>query len=199
MLWEGDLVYQMNLALQVHTNLLLVDLGCRIGVYSVWAAAVGRPVLAAESDPTYITLMQKTIRANGLDSYITLLANSLSDSRQQATGPTQQPVTKRGMDKFLVHSICLDDLTPLVAGIAVYLRMDARYGHPRVFSCASVFFRAVSVKIIQMEWVGHSGANRDLIAEIMTGYGYTMSTRSTVQTVENMKDSKDVFFLRTSS
>ncbi|XP_059145573.1 uncharacterized protein LOC131932650 [Physella acuta] len=60
---------------------------------------------------------------------------------------------KDAMGLFLVDTICLDDLLPLVKAPSVYLKMDIEGSEPKALECAQKFFETVHVRFVLMEWL----------------------------------------------
>ncbi|GFO03204.1 hypothetical protein PoB_002970900 [Plakobranchus ocellatus] len=62
--WEPDLLDQMQTFFEHHPTAQLVDLGCNIGVYSLLAARLGRPVLAVDALPANLALLELSLLTN---------------------------------------------------------------------------------------------------------------------------------------
>ena len=75
----------INLAIMAHKNLLqdpemvLLDIGANIGVFTVPAAARGHTVMAIEPFPPHLKLLKRSIEMNGLEEHVEIYEHGLSD------------------------------------------------------------------------------------------------------------------------
>ncbi|CAG5118148.1 unnamed protein product [Candidula unifasciata] len=63
-IWEQELVSQMGEFFQNNPDSQLVDLGCNIGVFTLFAASISKPVLAVDILPSNLALIQLSIALN---------------------------------------------------------------------------------------------------------------------------------------
>ncbi|CAL1542029.1 unnamed protein product, partial [Lymnaea stagnalis] len=146
---------------------MLFDVGCNIGEYTLWAVALGRAVVCVEMLMDNVQRVQMALKLSGLSNQVTIVNNALySDHRSLETtfirkslGTSRLNVSKPfGLDrvdqsrKVVVKTICIDDLTPLMRGRNVYLKMDIENTEQHALVCAHKFFHEVNVRVVQMEW-----------------------------------------------
>ncbi|KAI8787509.1 hypothetical protein BgiBS90_012647 [Biomphalaria glabrata] len=62
--WEMDRLIDMEWTLQAYTDMQLVDLGCNVGVFTLYAAGMGRHVLAVDVLPSNLKLLQVSLTLN---------------------------------------------------------------------------------------------------------------------------------------
>ncbi|BFY99130.1 hypothetical protein BsWGS_02170 [Bradybaena similaris] len=63
-IWEQELVSQMEAFFQNNPDSQLVDLGCNIGAFTMFAASLSKPVLAVDILPSNLALIQLSIALN---------------------------------------------------------------------------------------------------------------------------------------
>uniref|UniRef100_A0A2C9LMC6 Methyltransferase FkbM domain-containing protein n=1 Tax=Biomphalaria glabrata TaxID=6526 RepID=A0A2C9LMC6_BIOGL len=88
--WEMDLVYQMDTYFTINPNSQLVDLGCNIGVFTLFAASLGKHALALDILPSNLALLQLSILTN--DEHISQTKLTESDLVDEDIGEVLQHV-----------------------------------------------------------------------------------------------------------
>ncbi|XP_059146387.1 uncharacterized protein LOC131933913 [Physella acuta] len=216
-LWEKDLIHAMTDALKRDPDLMLLDIGANIGEYTLWAAAMGRQVVSVEMLLENVQRIQMALALSKLGGHVTIVNNALySDHRvleitfyKQRFGLTSINVSRVFRQEYVdtnqtirrVKTICIDDLTPLMLGKPVYIKMDIEKSEQFALVCAHRFFREVDVRIVQMEWHKRLPEESTPILEFMDLHGYACSFNSTVYVhVDPTKIGKniDVFFMKKS-
>lgn len=183
--WEPNYLYAVGSILRMNPDMLFLDLGCNIGVYTILAAKLGHKVFALDPNKINLRLLAKSVSLGGLTSKVTLLCNAISDVRKNVTltdivgnvGATFVESVEDGetgdldSDK-IVFSITLDDLLPVFKHQEVFIKMDIETYELRALRGAENFFKQVEVKYVLMEWLYHKqyDSGKEII-EIMTKYG----------------------------
>ncbi|XP_059146386.1 uncharacterized protein LOC131933912 [Physella acuta] len=216
-LWEKALVLEMDKALKLDPTLMLFDIGCNIGEYTMWAAALDRRVVCVEMLTENAQRVQVSLEVSNLSDHVTIVNNALySDHRVLEVTlyrgrmglprlNTSRVHNEELIDKFhpklKVKTICIDDLTPLMAGKHVYIKMDIENAEHYALKGAHRFFKEVDVRIVQMEWHRRIPSESNPIIEFMALHGYASSYDSTKYNPVDLKTNTqniDVFFMKKS-
>ncbi|GFO40765.1 hypothetical protein PoB_006727000 [Plakobranchus ocellatus] len=164
--WERENIQALYYAHLAHPDMMLVDLGCNLGVFTLQAAYMGMQVLAVDAMMSSLKLLQKSLFINGLSCHVTIVNNALYRERMTMR-LSLDPINVGGSrvvellasredkitQKNLINAICLDDLLPLVKGREVFLKMDIEASEDAVLECADQFFKEVNVKVFLLEWL----------------------------------------------
>ncbi|XP_062619986.1 uncharacterized protein LOC134281566 [Saccostrea cucullata] len=163
--WEQDFLNATGDILTKNQQITFVDLGCNIGVYTLFAAKLGIPVVSVDIFDKNLALLSKSLEINSLKENVTLVHNAISDERQNVTievvennigGSYVKPLkTDRMSRQIIIGSIFLDDLIPLIKTKDVFVKMDIEGTELKALKAAKNFFQTVNVKGILMEWVLH--------------------------------------------
>ncbi|KAH9523773.1 hypothetical protein Btru_040891 [Bulinus truncatus] len=164
--WEKENIEALYQIHMMFPGIVLVDLGCNIGVFTLPAARLGMEVIAVDAMKDSLRLLQRSLVINGLSCHVTLIHNALYRQRKQlrlAVDPSNiggssvveiiKSRKKKISPKYLVDAICLNDLVPLVEGKQVFLKIDLEGHEEHVLECAQDFFSKVDVKVLLIEWM----------------------------------------------
>ncbi|KAI8746395.1 hypothetical protein BgiBS90_033162, partial [Biomphalaria glabrata] len=189
-------------------DLILVDLGSNIGQYSLFAAAMGHRVLAVEMMPRNVQHLQTALQISGLGSKVTIVNNALySDHRSLkvqflegnigGTRVNDSHTSKIHLNTSSVQTICLDDLTPILAGSKAYVKMDIENTEHQALQCATIFFSEVDIQVVQMEWLDRDMQASEQILDFMDAYGYIISKDPNLhEPAHKTSIPKDIFFIK---
>ena len=78
------------------TSILLTDVGCNIGMYSLVVAAMGRQVVAVDADARNLELVRKSVELINRQSSTKLIYNSVSDGYETLYPYTVDPTNPGG-------------------------------------------------------------------------------------------------------
>ncbi|KAK0044027.1 hypothetical protein Bpfe_026541 [Biomphalaria pfeifferi] len=213
-LWESNLLDEMGKVLNKDPEMVLVDIGANIGVYTMWAAAMGHRVVSVEMLPNNAHLLQRSVEANNFDKQVVIVHNAVyKDHRLLGTkfvadnvGATRLNVsgTSLNLDNTMrtvqVHTICMDDLVPLLEGYSLFVKMDIERSEHYALSCADAFFSKLRVRVVQMEWQDRTEEEGDIIFKFLDAHGYQLSGSATRYTQVNVKTQPyDVYILKKQS
>ncbi|CAG5115282.1 unnamed protein product [Candidula unifasciata] len=172
--WEPENVEAMYEMHKRFPGLVLVDLGCNIGVFTLPAAKMGMEVVAVDSMLSSLQLLQRSLFINGLSCHVTLIHNALYRKQMQmrvALDPSNVGASKvveilefrrhKIHPSQLVDAVCLDDLMPLVKGKTVFLKVDLENNERALLECADQFFKYVNVKVLLIEWMYYRHNEKD--------------------------------------
>ncbi|XP_046543485.1 uncharacterized protein LOC124253717 [Haliotis rubra] len=173
--WEPDLLAAMATALTSVPNMHVIDIGCNVGMYTVYAALMGRKVVAVDPISSNLYLLYSSLTYAGVHDNVHLLLNAVSDhvepvkvliNRYNVGGSRIEPVSEstHNTNDTIVDSIVLDDLVRVVDFKKVFIKMDIEGHEVNVFRRASKFFQTFDVRYIMMEWMfqRHSPHGREI-------------------------------------
>ncbi|XP_061182433.1 uncharacterized protein LOC133190759 [Saccostrea echinata] len=177
--WEQDFLNATGDILTKNPHITFVDLGCNIGVYTLFAAKLGISVVSVDIFYKNLALLSESLEINSLKENVTLVHNAISDQRQNVTievvennigGSYVKPLKNDKMSRqIIIGSIFMDDLIPLIKTKDVFVKMDIEGTELKALKAAKNFLQAVNVKGILMEWVLHkNNPSAKEIIEIMT-------------------------------
>ncbi|KAL4236206.1 hypothetical protein ACF0H5_004593 [Mactra antiquata] len=165
--WEDDLLNETGLFLERHKPITFIDLGCNIGVYTLFASTFGVQIVAVDPLKDNLELLEMTLHANRIQDNITLVLNAVSDTHQTVyietpsdnvggahiVGDLKNKITKS--QSLSAETITLDDLIPYVENKKVLIKMDIEGHEWNALQGSKNFFQSKNVKGILMEWVHH--------------------------------------------
>ena len=170
--WEEDWLNATGEILTKHKDFVYLDLGCNIGVYSLFAAKLGANVFAVDPNINNLRLLAKSLRLGHLHDNVTLILNAISDAHDNVTleivkGNVGGSVIK-ALDKIqksdsenmvrsvdtenIVETVTLDDFGDILKDEKVFIKMDIESYELNAIEGAHSFFQKVDVRYIQMEW-----------------------------------------------
>ena len=82
--WEYDLVFSFIRAVKTIENVVVLDLGCNIGVVTITAASHGLRVVGVDPVSKNLQLLSKSLRLGGIEENVTLVLNAVSNKRGTA-------------------------------------------------------------------------------------------------------------------
>ena len=159
--YERNHMDVMKMLLEKNKNIGLIDIGANIGLFSLYAAKLGHPVVAVEPLLENIKKFHKSVKINHLEQKITLLQNAVSDERVNAT--LVQSSNNRGNNILYpygtyakklenVFSVTLDDLLEVITFDKAILKVDIEGFEHRAFVNSSKLFKKLQVPYIFIEW-----------------------------------------------
>ena len=141
--WDrGGLEKISELLRQGNGSLGLIDIGAKIGIYTLTVAAMKRQVLAVEPDIHNVRRLHKAVKLARLESKVTLLHNAVSDSRDLLSLA----------DGEEVKQIVLGDLPPFCRFYRAVMRLDLQGYERRAFSQAKALFSQIQITHVFVEW-----------------------------------------------
>ena len=156
-------------------ELMVIDIGSNIGLYSLFSSKLGRDVLSVEPFEDNIIRFHKAVKIQGLENRITLLNNVVYNKPgiikkiyyhngnygNQMVEKQSDDKYKQADDKFLVKSIVLDDLieylpidkkTNQIYKKAI-MKIDIEGFEAIAFQSIKKLLKSIDIKVIFMEWV----------------------------------------------
>ncbi|KAH3721106.1 hypothetical protein DPMN_064022 [Dreissena polymorpha] len=183
--WEGGNILTVIEILRRNPNLLFLDLGCNVGVYTLSIAKTGRKVIALDANRKNLEMLTTSLRKGNLTNMVTLIWNALSDKAetvgfkedlrnigglQMLSGVSDADAVSE--EKSSV-SIVLDDLVPMFRNKSLFIKMDIETYELKAMLGGKIFFKEVDIKFLFMEWFHHKDNDVGTrIIQFMTERGY---------------------------
>ncbi|XP_069118989.1 uncharacterized protein [Argopecten irradians] len=166
-IWEKELVEKLQTFLRRDPDLVLLDIGANVGVFSLMAAKLGRTVFSIDCLTGNVHRLCASVSAGNLSKQVTIIHNAMSNTRENVTfggyrGNVGATYVKK-LDnssiggKDVVMSILLDDLLELYKFKKVMIKIDVEAFEANVFRGGETFFSKVQVHYLLMEFKYHRG------------------------------------------
>ncbi len=155
---------------------MVIDLGAQIGQYSLFAAKMGRDVIAIEPFFDNLLRIHKAAFLEKTHTKITLIYNAISNQQneikmlkksndniggQSLQNASSHLINEKSNNKYLVNSIFFDDVLEVIKANEIkqgkvykkaILKVDIEGHEIYALERAEKLFRAISIEIIFMEW-----------------------------------------------
>ncbi|KAL8615989.1 hypothetical protein ACOMHN_014951 [Nucella lapillus] len=167
---ERELI-EFDQALGMRKDMGALDLGAGLGIFTVAAATLPRPVIAVEPDKNTVRLFHKTMDLNNLAHSVTLLTAALGQRSgvgwlHHVKGPPGDTAvkteveyarsSKEAMAKHpndVVNIVNLNSLVPVVTFPHVVLRLNVPGSDNKILKGGRRFFANVDVQFVVMQWL----------------------------------------------
>lgn len=170
-MWEGNLVRRIHDILKNEPDVVFLDIGANVGVFSLTVAKLGRPTVSVDALEGNVARLCQSMRDGNLSDHMTVIHNALSFQREKVAlgthkknvgGTYVKKLEKMGLDKIdqqalVVDAILLDDLLEIFNFKRVVIKMDVETFEANVLKGADKFFTTVQVDYLLMEFVAHKG------------------------------------------
>ena len=182
--WEKELLKIFMDALNKVKDIVVLDIGCNIGVYTLVAAREGKRVISIDANIQNLRLLSKSLILGQLTENVTLIWNALSDTYTNVTLNSNQyniggfsvntdNKSKSG-DDVIIETILLDDLMHLFEGKPVGIKMDVELFELHVLKGGVTFIKNIDIRFIQIEIVHHrSRRSGQGITILLRYFGFT--------------------------
>jgi FkbM family methyltransferase len=163
--WEITILLRILLR---DPHLALIDVGANVGLYSMYAASLGRFVLAIECFPPNIERMRKAVQHENIQNNVVLVSNAvytesgryfrlLKDNHSIGAQvlDVNHILDRREHDIYTVQTIKFDEILPIIKQRNVQkalLKVDIESSESFVFQSGSEVFRSVDIPFIMIEW-----------------------------------------------
>ena len=164
--WEENWLSATADIFRKHDDLIYLDLGCNIGVYTLFVAKMGALVYAVDPNRHSLSLLAKSLRLGNMQENVTLILNAISDKHETVSlevnhGNVGGSLIK-SIDKvydtsnlnrdYIVKTVTLDDIGAILKDKHVFIKMDIESYEINAIKGVHDFFETVDVRYIQMEW-----------------------------------------------
>jgi FkbM family methyltransferase len=174
--WEAHLLRLFTNYINNNPNWLVIDVGAQIGQYSLFAAKMGRKVVAIEPFYDNILRIHKAAFLEKTFNNIVLIQNAISNKRneikqlsivanniggQSLVENKDKKFNTDKTNKYLVETILFDDILPYLpykneSTKELYkqalVKIDIEGFEPFAFEYARLLFSRINIRIIFMEW-----------------------------------------------
>lgn len=198
--WERELVSPFMKTLKSIADVVVLDLGCNIGVFTITAAVEGYKVIGVDPVAKNLNLLSKSLRLGKLPGNVTLIWNAVSDTPGQMVlweakgnvgGTSVGALQKDGNsgvdlnDTQTVLAITLDDLIPFFDKRPIGIKMDIENSEYNALNGGRNFISQLDVRFIMMEWMSHEGKESGKgIVDIMANFSFSPFSAYNMQRLE---------------
>ncbi|CAF2810115.1 unnamed protein product [Rotaria sp. Silwood2] len=170
-IWEEEGVTRILQLLIRHPHLDFIDIGANIGVYTMYAAALGRFVLAIDCFAPNINRIHRAVQITNVANRVVLIQNALFTRSGQYLhlkmdsnniGGQELDVSKNEFinqsiinNPYIVKTITFDELLPILVARGVrgaIIKIDIEGSESFVIESGSRVFDTLEIPFIQMEW-----------------------------------------------
>lgn len=199
--------------LNQHKDSLFIDIGAHIGMYSLFAAKLGRDVVAVEAFYENVIRLQKAARLENLEKRITLLNNAISykanvnvtikfnsNIGEQSLFSQEFNEFKEENKRYIVKTIIFDDILAIIPKQSngkeyqkAILKVDIEGYEPYAFINSKKLFKKLNFELILMEWYQvrlhreHYLNEIELMLSFLTQNGYNAFAANKKLKIKNWK------------
>ena len=182
--WERGLIGVFLGALNKVNDIIMLDIGCNIGLYTLAAARERIRVVSIDANVENLRLLSKSLILGKFTETVTLIWNALSDTYTNVTLKTHPTDVGKfsvrtdnktvSTDSVVLETILLDDLMYLFEGKPVGIKMDVELFELQVLKGGKDFLKNIDVRFIQMEIAHHrnKGSAEDIVS-LLREFGFT--------------------------
>jgi FkbM family methyltransferase len=171
-IWEEEGVIRILQLLIRHPHLDFIDIGANIGSYTMYAAALGRFVLAIDCFAPNLDRIHRAVQLANVANRVVLIQNALfthsghylrlSNDAINIGGQelkiSLQPINNQNLtnDPYVVKTIKFDELLPIFIARGIrgaIMKIDIEGSESFVVESGSRIFDLLDIPYIQMEWL----------------------------------------------
>ena len=198
-IWEEEGVTRILKLLLRHPNLDFIDIGANIGTYTMYAASLGRFVLAIDCFAPNINRIHRAAQLANVANRVVLVQNAIFTQSGQLLGLSDDATNVGGQeidvsmnqthnqstkgDPYIVKTIRLDEVVPILIARGVrgaIMKVDIEGTESFVVESGSQIFDTFDIPFVQMEWlkVRHYPARVQVILDFFAERNYDPRTFS---------------------
>jgi FkbM family methyltransferase len=218
-IWEEVGVTHILHLLLRHPHLDFIDIGANIGTYTMYAAALGRFVLAIDCFGPNINRIHRAVQLSNVATRVVLIQNALFNRSGQSLRLSDEVTNMGGQEldfstnrtynrsiinnPFIVKTITFDELAPILLARDIrgaIMKIDIEGSESFVVESGSRVFDTVDIPFIQMEWarVRHYPERVKVIFDFFAKRDYDPRTVSCqlLQPAQHMGWLNDVYWIK---
>lgn len=167
--WEESLLNVLLLYLHRNPRMIFLDLGANIGTYTMYAASMGKTVIAIECFKPNIDLIRRAVQIEHVEDRVTLIGNAIHAETgrlfqmradphnvgSQAVLPNQPMNESNANDTYVVRTIQFNEILPLLQwrNIAdAAMKVDIQWAEMYLCQSGGRVFDSINIPVILMEW-----------------------------------------------
>ena len=173
--WEEEFLSQIGKFFLRKKNLVFLDIGCNIGVYTMYISKLRTRCVGIDAVKDNLRLLSKSLLQANLSDQVTLIWNAISNIHTNVSLliPNEnvggahiedKNIVKDDSTTETVETITLDDLVirstenqklVLQTQEKIFIKLDIEGNEDKALSASRTFFQTVNVIGIFMEWMHH--------------------------------------------
>ena len=175
--WETEQLRLFMRILDSNKNIQVFDIGAQLGQFTLFAAKLGRKVIAVEPFSDSFIRIHKAAQLESLTDKITLITNGVSNKRGivKKLKKNDKNIGGQGIDenspvdaslinkdKFYLRTIEMDDLITVLPRdfSEAIMKIDIEDYEIKAFKKADKLFARVKFHAVFIEWMGKNRASR---------------------------------------
>ncbi|CAF0778046.1 unnamed protein product [Adineta ricciae] len=200
-----------------YPGIALIDVGANFGVYTMFAAAMNRSVIAIECfSPNYNRIVRASQLENVQDKII-LIGNAIYSTSGESLQLSRSPenigsqsiqgkakTNQSAINSYIVKTIRFDDILPVIKQTShrmFLLKVDIEGYEYYLFESGRQVFDFIDIPVIHIEWyqLAHKREFETYVVEFLTQRGYipTEDTCKVLNTTNILKGWPiDVFWIK---
>ena len=167
-IWEEDRLTNLFRVLLREPTFSFIDVGANLGVYTMFAAALGRFVLAIECFRPNIIRIVKAIQLENAQDRVVLIGNAIFSATGQYVKLESIPsnigsqavlgnlsIAHPSTDPFIAKTIRFDDILPILKQRQVkgaMMKVDIEGSEHILCETGHQVFEQLNISVVQMEW-----------------------------------------------
>lgn len=193
-IWEEPLLTKILRVLIRYPHMDFIDVGANLGIYTMFAASLGRSVLSIECFKPNIDRIRRAIQIEQLQDKVILIGNAIYNESgkylQMTTSPhnigSQEIITDNNRTYFnndsnVVKTIRFDELLPILQMKNIrnaVMKVDIQWSEVYLCETGGKIFDYVDIPVILMEWerVMKHLFRMSAVLDFLLGRGYVPTT-----------------------
>ena len=167
-IWEEDRLTNLFRVLLREPTFSFIDVGANLGVYTMFAAALGRSVVAIECFRPNIIRIVKAIQLENAQDRVVLIGNAIFSATGQYVKLESIPsnigsqavlgnlsIAHPSTDPFIAKTIRFDDILPILKQRQVkgaMMKVDIEGSEHILCETGHQVFEQFNISVVQMEW-----------------------------------------------
>ena len=184
--WEERNLGGLEKALRGKPDMVFLDIGCNIGIFTTYAMLFGNPTVCIDPLLANLQVMMKTLQLTKDDKNVILLWNAVSEKHEKVTlfqgqdhnigsNHVQKLNETKNIKKVVnyeVQTIILDDFQHIFADKRIFIKLDIENYEWKALEGGENFFKKANICYVLMEIVTHKIRDTGLkICNFLSSFG----------------------------